>query len=156
MLSRVESIKMMAIPQFSFLAQALPLPIPGSYFNTQNKIISTFIWNDRKQRINFKGLLRQKEEGGLGVPSLQNYFHATQILTMMKWMKGKTEAKWISIEKEMATILIGTLPFTGKAAWKKHTGQSQCISNTVTNWKPICNCKDKQRMCISQKNGTRP
>uniref|UniRef100_A0A3P8YTS7 Reverse transcriptase domain-containing protein n=1 Tax=Esox lucius TaxID=8010 RepID=A0A3P8YTS7_ESOLU len=98
--SIVETVKMMVLPQIIFLFQALQLRLPETYFYTWNKMISNFIWNNRKHRDKFKLLTQQKEGGGLGAPNIQNYYYATQTLTIMRWMKCDTEVKWINIEKE--------------------------------------------------------
>ena len=54
----------------------------------------------------------------LGLHNIQNYYNATQIVTIMKWMTGNTEIKWIDIESELATGSIGTLPFLRKESQK--------------------------------------
>ena len=56
----------------------------------------------------------------LGLHNIQNYYYATQIVTIMKWMthRGNTEIKWIYIESELATGSIGTLPFLRKESQK--------------------------------------
>uniref|UniRef100_A0A671TRN5 Reverse transcriptase domain-containing protein n=1 Tax=Sparus aurata TaxID=8175 RepID=A0A671TRN5_SPAAU len=99
--SRVETIKMMILPQPLFLLQALLLILPETCFNTWNKMIANFIWNNKKHRVQFKILTQHKDEGGLGIPNIQNYYYATQIATIMKWMKGDTEIKWINLENEL-------------------------------------------------------
>lgn len=38
---------------------------------------------------------------------------------MIKYMNGKTEAKQISMEKDMTTISTGTSTSIGKTTWKK-------------------------------------
>ena len=98
LLSRVETIKMMVLPQFLFLFQTLAIVVPEKYFKNCNRIISNCIWNNKKQRIKFKTLCEPKEEGGLGLPNLQGYFLA-QLLAIMKWTERETESKWITIEK---------------------------------------------------------
>lgn len=146
--SRIEVIKMMVLPRFLFLFQALPLSISQAYLRKLNKILSNFIWNNRKERIAFKILLQHKEAGGLNVPNLQNYFYAAQIQTIIQWKKCGEEVKWVSIEKEMAGISLGTLPFLYKGAWKSYTGQSFCITNTLKNWKHICKSFKINSECI--------
>lgn len=59
--SRVETIKMMLLPQLLFLFQALPLHLPEICFNSWNKVLANFIWNDRKHRVKFKLLTRPKK-----------------------------------------------------------------------------------------------
>ena len=51
--NRVETIKMMVLPQFLFLFQTLPIVVPEKYFKNCNRIISNFIWNNKKRRIKF-------------------------------------------------------------------------------------------------------
>ena len=55
----------------------------------------------------------------------------------MKWMRGEKETKWLNIEKEIATLSTGTLPFIRKTTWKKYR-QNYCVENTQANWKRIC------------------
>lgn len=64
----------------------------------ENKI-SNFIWNNRKHRIKLKSLTQQREEGGLAIPNLENYFYTTQIQIIVKWMNREAQSKWIKIEK---------------------------------------------------------
>lgn len=60
----------MVLLQFLFLFQTLPIVVPEKYFRNCNRIISHFIWNNKKQRIQFKIVCKPKEEGGLGVPNI--------------------------------------------------------------------------------------
>ena len=81
----------MILPQFLFLFQTLPIVVPENYFKNCNRIILNFIWNNKKQRIKFKTLCKPKEEDGLGLPNLQGYSLATQLLTIINnnGQKGK-------------------------------------------------------------------
>lgn len=145
LLGRIETIKMMVLPQFIFLFQALPLVILESQFKEWNKMISNFIWNNKKHRIKLKSLTQQREEGGLAVPNIENYFYATQIQIIMKWMNKEVDTKWIKIERDLSTLSLGTLPFVGSKIQKLHSRHNFCISNTIGNWKKICKKKSNKR-----------
>ena len=147
---------MMILPQFLFLFQTLPIVVPENYFKNCNRIISNCISNNKKQRITFKTLCKPKEEGGLGLPNLQGYSLATQLLTIMKWTERETETKWINIEKEMVGISIGTLPFIGRTQWRNYTGQNYCIDNTLANWKHVCKNLKMDNKCVLVRDGRGP
>uniref|UniRef100_A0A8C6S5B8 Reverse transcriptase domain-containing protein n=1 Tax=Neogobius melanostomus TaxID=47308 RepID=A0A8C6S5B8_9GOBI len=137
-LSRIEIIKMMVLPQYLFLFQAIPISLSRTNFYSWNRMIADFIWNNRKHRIKFKLLLKPKEEGGLGLPNLQNYFYTTQILIIIKWMNTKREPKWTNIERALVDISLRTLPFLEKSQLKKYQGQNFCVLSTLKSWKNNC------------------
>ena len=94
----------MVLPQFLF--QNLPTSIPSQSFKRWNGIITNFIWNNKRKRVKFKTLIKSKEHGGLALPDLQTYFHATQINNIMKWTNDNIKAKWLPIEKEQTLFSI--------------------------------------------------
>lgn len=81
---RVDTIKMMILPEFLFLFQTLPIPIPTVSFKRWNGLICNFIWNNKKKRIKFNKLTKAKDCGGLAVPNLQSYYNSTQINTIIR------------------------------------------------------------------------
>lgn len=93
-MSRVETVKMMILPQFLFLSQTLPVPIPHSNYKKWNTMLSNFIWNYKSKRKKLSMLTQIKEKGGLNFPDLATYFHATQLDTIMKWMNNSVQIKW--------------------------------------------------------------
>lgn len=52
----------------------MPLQIPRLDFNKWNKITLIFIWSNRRQQNKLKTSPLQREEEGLSVTNLQNYF----------------------------------------------------------------------------------
>ncbi len=82
----VETIKMF-LPQFLFLFQTMPIPIPTSFFKQLN--VTNFIWNNKSKRISQESInYSKKEYGGLAVPNLQSYFkHNTN--TLVTWLRNK-------------------------------------------------------------------
>uniref|UniRef100_A0A8C5BXC6 Reverse transcriptase domain-containing protein n=1 Tax=Gadus morhua TaxID=8049 RepID=A0A8C5BXC6_GADMO len=140
--SRVDTIKMMVLPQFLFLFQNLPTSIPSQSFKRWNGIITNFIWNNKRKRVKFKTLIKSKEHGGLALPDLQTYFHATQINNIMKWTNDNIKAKWLPIEKEQTPFSIKTLPFIDRKDMTQLKGQNRWINNTLCTWKQICKKHD--------------
>lgn len=138
LLSRIDTIKMMILPQFLFLFQTLPIQIPNTCFQRWNGLITNFIWNYKRKRIKFKKLIKTKECGGLDVPNLKNYFNATQINTIMTWTNDRSEAKWVEIEKELTPMSLRTLPYIDKKEVAKIKGVNTWIYNTLKTWGDIC------------------
>lgn len=101
-------------------------------------MMADFIWNNRKHRIKLKLLLNTKDEGGLGLPNLQNYFYATQILTIIKRRNSFKEPKWINMERTKVNCSLGTFPFLQKSQWKIYQGKNFYVINTMKSWKNIC------------------
>lgn len=127
----------MVLPQILFLLQALPIILPPIFISTWNKNLANFIWNGKKHRIKFQLLTQPKEEGDLGVPYIQNYYFATQIQTIMKWMGANPETKWINIETELWNGQIGSLLFLRRETQRQYL-QIFCIGNTTKNWRYLC------------------
>lgn len=95
---RIESIKMNILPRFLFLFQAIPAEITTKQFQEWEKMISRFIWLGKKPRVRFKTLQLCKENGGMAVPSLKDYFYSAQIKPLMNLCNPKYQARWKDIE----------------------------------------------------------
>lgn len=81
---RIESVKMNILPRLLFLFQkTLPIEISTKQFSEWDKIISRFIWQGKKPRVRFKTLQLPKEDGGMAVPHLKDYFYSAQIKPLM-------------------------------------------------------------------------
>ena len=101
-------------------------------------MITYFIWNNKRKGVKLKTLKESKKQGGLALPDLQSYFHATQIKIIMKQTNDNTKAKWFMIEKEKAPLSMRTLPFIDKKDITQLKGQNRWTNNTLYNWKQIC------------------
>lgn len=145
LLGRIETIKMMVLPRFIFLFQALPLIILESQFKEWNKIISNFIWNNKKQRIKLKSLTQQREEGGISCAEHRKLLLRDTNPNNNEWMNKEVESKWIQIERDLSTLSLGTLPFVGSKIQKLHSRHIFCISNTIGNWKKDLQKKSNKR-----------
>ena len=72
----VEAVKMNLPPRLLFLFQSLPLGIPTLFFNMLDKLISRFIWQNKRPRV--KTLTLEKNGCGLSLPNIKYYFWAAQ------------------------------------------------------------------------------
>ena len=95
---RVESIKMNILPRLLYLFQALPVEISTKQFSEWNKIISRFIWQGKKPRIRFKTMQLTKEDGGMAVPNLKDYYYSAQLRPLTLLCNPEYSARWKDIE----------------------------------------------------------
>ena len=126
LVGRIETIKMNILPRLLFLFQTLPLFLPKSFFNSLDKILSSFMWANKTPRITKVTLQRQKEDGGLASPNMLHYYWAANILMLKKWCHSP-EIIWCSMEanscprSSLPALLFAPLP----------TSYSQYTNNPV-------------------------
>ena len=90
---------MNVLPRLLYVFDSLPVEVPQTKFVTWNRIISKFIWAGKKPRIRFKTLQLPKDRGGMGLPSLKEYYFAAQLRYLLCWCKPAYTAKWKEMEK---------------------------------------------------------
>lgn len=78
--------------------QALPVEITNKQFLEWEKIISRYIWLGKKPRVRYKTLQLCKENGGMAVPNLKDYFYSAQIKPIMTLCNPTYQARWKDIE----------------------------------------------------------
>ncbi len=126
LLGRVESIRMNVLPRLLYLFQMLPVEIPKPTFDHLNKLLSKFLWQNKRPRIRLKTLQSLTSDRGLKLPNLKNYFWAAQMKPMIAWIQNDTFTRWLNIEKSMCAEPLEILPFLDApvkemAAWTKTT-----------------------------------
>ena len=99
--SRVESIKMNILPRLLYLFQNLPVSIPTKQFIEWDVMISRYLWQGKKPRIKFKTLQLSKESGGMGLPSLREYYLAAQLRPLVCLCTPAYSARWKEVEIEL-------------------------------------------------------
>lgn len=82
---RAEVIKMNLLPRLSFLISAIPLKFLQQWFKEIDKLFSSFLWRDKKPRINCKKLAMSRNKGGLGVPDVHLYYLAYNARFPLSW-----------------------------------------------------------------------
>ena len=107
--SRIETIKMVILPQLLFLFQSLPVEVPTKQFKEWNRTISRFIWQNKKPRVRYKTLHLPKERGGMSLPCLEDYYKAAQLQYMVYWCMEDYGARWKELELNQLDIPLQSL-----------------------------------------------
>uniref|UniRef100_A0A3B1IMJ8 Reverse transcriptase domain-containing protein n=1 Tax=Astyanax mexicanus TaxID=7994 RepID=A0A3B1IMJ8_ASTMX len=104
MSNRIDVIKMNILPRLLFLFQSLPVEIPHKQFCEWKRMISTFIWGKQKPRIRLRTLQLPKNQGGMAVPCLEDYYKAAQVRFLVCWCNSDLEAKWKDLEQSQLDV----------------------------------------------------
>lgn len=128
--NRIETIKINLLPRLLYLFQALSIQVPSKQYCEWNMMISNFIWGKQKPRIKFQTLQLRKEEGGLALPCLENYYKASQLRVLMSWCDPACEAKWKGIDQSFFDTPLQSL-IGDKPLLKKHLN-SQLLPTWIT------------------------
>lgn len=86
-------VKMTILPKSMYKFQMLPIRIPQTYFQILKTLISTFIWQNKKQKIKFSVISKNKLQGGLN-------YNLVLISRVLDWTKDTKEKKWVQTEKQ--------------------------------------------------------
>uniref|UniRef100_A0A803JBX6 Reverse transcriptase zinc-binding domain-containing protein n=1 Tax=Xenopus tropicalis TaxID=8364 RepID=A0A803JBX6_XENTR len=95
---RIHALKMTLLPKMLYLFRTLPIPLPDQDLKTMQRKIFKFIWADKHPRITRQTMYRSKQQGGLSVPQLQNYYIAAQLIPLIH-MHALNPPKWVTILK---------------------------------------------------------
>lgn len=98
LLGRINVIKMTILPKFLYLFQSIPLAPPPSFFSKIRKLMSNFIWSNRKPRLRLSLLYLPYDRGGLQLPNFQWYYWAAQLRATMFWFSEEIDLPWLHIE----------------------------------------------------------
>lgn len=119
---RIETVRMNILPRLLFLFQSIPVLVSQSTFKLLEKIISKFIWQNKRPRIRLKILMSTKEKGGLGLPNLKLYYWAAQLRAVAAWIVKDSKSGWVAIEQNsLPGIPLSNLPFLSQQSQKKIT-----------------------------------
>lgn len=107
LVGRVNAIKMVVLPRFLYIFQALPSYIPQKYFKKLDLIVIPFLWQNKVARINKKHLCKPKQEGGFGFPDFKCFYWAAQLNTLTFWRfsnliedTNNPPPAWLSLEQD--------------------------------------------------------
>ncbi len=99
---KINVIKMIVAPQFSYVAMMLPIKIPSTTFRQLDDAMKYCLWGGKRPRIKLRKLCAHKEEGGLGLPDLRLYYLAFEMTKIARyWQTAENEAAWMEVEKEI-------------------------------------------------------
>ena len=142
---RIDAIRMNILLRFLFLFQTIPIYISSNDFNNWDKMMSKFLWEEKKPRVKMKTLKLAKERGGLALPNLKHYYYAAQLQPIRVWLNDNSQAKWRSIEKHMCHVSLKTIPFCTVIPRKTQVTENIFSRNTLEIWlriKKQCQIKD--------------
>lgn len=126
MYNRIELIKMIVLPRLLYLFLALPVEVPSKQFIEWNRMISNFIWGKQRPRIKYDTMQLARNEGGMALPCLQNYYKAAQLRVLIAWCDPTCDARWKEIDQAEVHIplpsILGDKPLL------------QLLLNKVSSW----------------------
>lgn len=135
LVGRVESIRMNVLPRLLFLLNALPINVPVFTFTFLDKLVSKFIWQNKRPRVRLKVLCACKEKGGLALPHFRSYYWAAQLGKLVSWMRLDMDTKWVHIEQgSVKNISLSILPFLNSKVRRKLRIQNECVNHTLRVW----------------------
>lgn len=109
---RIETIRMNILPRLC-LFNALPITVPVSTFTFLDKLVSKFIWQNRRPRVRLKVFCALKDKGGLALLHFRRYYWAAQLGKLVSWMRLDMDTKWVHIEQgSVKNVSLSTLPFS--------------------------------------------
>jgi len=85
---KTNCVKMNVLPKLLYLFQSLPIFLPKCFFQSTNRLLSSFIWGGKKTRIRRILLERPKKDGGLVLPNLLNYYWAANLQKFVYWFQS--------------------------------------------------------------------
>lgn len=123
------------LPRLLFLFQSLPVGIPTSAFNMLDKLISGFIWQNRRPRVRLKTLTLGKNRGGLSLPNIKYYFWAAQLTALVAWINNDMESRWVNIEQNsLPDITLSALVFLSKQSQEKLEIKNVWVKHPLKIW----------------------
>lgn len=135
LMGRINVIKMNILPKFLYVFQSIPLPPPPLFFLNLRRLLSKFIWSNRKPRLRLSLLYLPYERGGLQLPNFLWYYWAAQLRAAMFWFSKQSNLSWLQVEK-LATKGLSLDSFLYSAPLKvliKGT-DNPFVKNTIAIW----------------------
>lgn len=83
---RTNLIKMIILPKLLYLFQHIPVFINKTFFVRLDRLLSSFLWNNKPARLKRTILQLPKSEGGLALPNFHQYYWACNIAKLLFWL----------------------------------------------------------------------
>lgn len=138
LIGRIESIRMNVLPRFLFLFQSLPVTVPHTTFKLLDKLITKFIWQNKRPRVRLKVLYSPKDKGGLALPHFKSYYWAAQLKALVTWCRMDTETRWLQLEQcSVVDRPISALLCMNRGQWTKLKIQNEWVRFTLSVWEKV-------------------
>lgn len=137
LIGRVNSNKMVCLPQLLYLFQNIPVYLSLSFFKKIDSILLPFIWNYKSHRIKKNHLCKTKKYGGLALPEFKYYYLATNIQYIAHWLDYTAiVGSWLEIEREdCIPYALGAIAISPICLKKSSYNHNPVIHNTVRVWR---------------------
>uniref|UniRef100_A0A8C5QAX9 Reverse transcriptase domain-containing protein n=1 Tax=Leptobrachium leishanense TaxID=445787 RepID=A0A8C5QAX9_9ANUR len=110
-LGRVGVLKMNILPCILYLMQTIPLSISNGILQALRQCFLSFVWLGTRPRQKFSTLCRPTAHGGLALPNIRLYYHATHLTRILDWMVPSPAKKWLDLEAGLASSPLWVLPW---------------------------------------------
>lgn len=139
LLGRVNSIKMIFLPQLLYLMQNIQIFLQKAFFKRLDSIILPFLWNYKAHRINKKHLSKPKHYGGLALPNFVLYHWASAIQSFTFWLDTSiSPPDWLTLQQEDChPYFIGAILLTPTLIPKSVDNHNPVIFDLIRTWKQI-------------------
>lgn len=134
MIGWINIIKMSVLPKFLYLFQAIPLPLPTSFFSTLNKNFTRFIWNNKRSRLRLSLLCLPYERGGLKLPNMKLYYWAAQLRTAIYYFHNAEVPAWVKIENNAIDLPLCSYLYSSQDKTLGKRTQNPFLKNTLMIW----------------------
>uniref|UniRef100_A0A672JMA1 Reverse transcriptase domain-containing protein n=1 Tax=Salarias fasciatus TaxID=181472 RepID=A0A672JMA1_SALFA len=133
LMGRVATIKMMTLPKVNYLFSMIPTKPSSGWFKSLDSYISKFLWKNKPSRISLKTLQQTKDRGGLDLPNFSNYFIASKLQYISKWLKpNNLDEPWLDVEQALCEdLVISDLPFISPTIKSHRCFKSVNISSSL-------------------------
>lgn len=125
---------MNALPCLLSLFQGLPIPVEGGLFLELKRMMTKFIWQDKRARLPYCLLICPRSRGGLALPDFQSYYRAAQLHVITEWSLRDSEKHWLHIDRQLTGRTIWDLLWKPKIDRPANTYISTPISTTLRTW----------------------
>lgn len=82
---RAEVIKTNILLRLIYIYASLPVQFPQGWFKEIEALFTSFLWKDKKPKINRKTLSKLRSQGGLGVPDVFLYYLSYNVRFPLAW-----------------------------------------------------------------------
>lgn len=134
MIGRINIIKMSILPKFLYLFQSIPLPPPASFFNRLKKIITNFIWNNKRPRLRLSLLYLPFDRGGLRLPNMKFYYWAAQLRAAMFYFMNKDVPIWVEMESSSTELPLCSYMYSAQRKTLLKQTHNPFLRNTISIW----------------------
>lgn len=118
LLGRINILKMIYLPKFTYLFRNCPVWLPLSFFREIDSSIDSFLWRGASPRLARQTLQLPVCRGGLALPNFLLYYWAAMLVTVRWWFQQSRANAAVCLEAAMVGSLteLSNLVYRGSSA----------------------------------------